>query len=805
MKLLACHIENFGKLSDFSMDFSDGMNVISEENGWGKTTLAAFLKAMLYGLDARKEPGAYDKERGIYHPWQGGIFGGTLDFEAAGHSWRISRTFGKTEKADEFHLYDLSTMLENEAFSSNVGLELFDLDSASFKRSIFIGQNDCTCTSTDSIHAKLGNLAENTNDINNYESACLKLKDALNHLSPNRVTGSIKRRRQLIEQLGVEIRSLDAAEEGYAQLQELYDAKAEEKEHLLQERQQQAAALQEVSRESALQEKRAQYEALLTDARQLGETCRNYQNRFPAGVPDEEDLRRLTGTVRQMAETEATIRNLGTDEEEKRNYERLSERFAEGAPDKETITKYIEKQHELAAMKEKLEEARQEEQEMQTKLDSEPLPEEKHKKASWPVGSVIGVLMIAAALLGLGGSIAIRIYMSSLSFARYAPAVGFMFAGVLCIVSSVFFQMGRKQKEQQKKLLEEEQEESRRRQSERLESLLALQERIAGQEKQIEECSEEIRVFLESCHQEAQPEQYVPALYELSNEAERFARLQQTKDALEEAGETQKELQAQVDAFAQQYHLQLQGDLAAELTDIQTRAAEYRIAKQSYERALWKLQQFEAQNDTKRLLEEEHSGNTLEEVNASIREIDLQIEEARDTIEQYRRQMEQLQQQIDLKADREEELRRNQSLQEDDIHRYEIMECTQEYLHRAKESFTAQYMAPISDGFRKYYGMLAESAQEEWQINANIQLQVRQAGQMRETQMLSSGYQDLIGICMRLALADAMYQEEKPFLILDDPFVNLDDAKVEAGKRLIQAVSEEYQTIYFTCHHSRKP
>ena len=58
---------------------------------------------------------------------------------------------------------------------------------------------------------------------------------------------------------------------------------------------------------------------------------------------------------------------------------------------------------------------------------------------------------------------------------------------------------------------------------------------------------------------------------------------------------------------------------------------------------------------------------------------------------------------------------------------------------------------------------------------------------------------------MRLALVDAMYGEEKPFLILDDPFVNLDQEKVTAGNELLNEVSKEYQVIYFTCHDSRNP
>jgi uncharacterized protein YhaN len=57
---------------------------------------------------------------------------------------------------------------------------------------------------------------------------------------------------------------------------------------------------------------------------------------------------------------------------------------------------------------------------------------------------------------------------------------------------------------------------------------------------------------------------------------------------------------------------------------------------------------------------------------------------------------------------------------------------------------------------------------------------------------------------MRFALVDAMYQGEKPFLVLDDPFVNLDEDKMEKGTRLLKQISREYQILYFTCHESRE-
>ena len=52
MKLLSLHVEGFGRLSELDMRFDGGLNCLHRKNGWGKSTLAVFIKAMLYGLPA---------------------------------------------------------------------------------------------------------------------------------------------------------------------------------------------------------------------------------------------------------------------------------------------------------------------------------------------------------------------------------------------------------------------------------------------------------------------------------------------------------------------------------------------------------------------------------------------------------------------------------------------------------------------------------------------------------------------------------------------------------------------------------
>ena len=63
--------------------------------------------------------------------------------------------------------------------------------------------------------------------------------------------------------------------------------------------------------------------------------------------------------------------------------------------------------------------------------------------------------------------------------------------------------------------------------------------------------------------------------------------------------------------------------------------------------------------------------------------------------------------------------------------------------------------------------------------------------------------QDMLNICMRLSLADALYDGEKPMLILDDPFVNLDDDRLINAMELLKKLAEDRQIIYLTCHSSR--
>ena len=188
MLLKRCEIQGFGKLQEFTYEFTEGYNVICAENGWGKSTFAAFLRAMFYGLpQAGSRTKLEEAERRKYRPWNGGVMGGSLVFEVNRKEYKVERTFGKKESEDTFRLIDLSTNLESEDFSEELGKELFGLDKEAYSRSTYLPQSKIFDGGmNDSIGKKLGRMAEGEEESGNFDKAYEKLDELRKKYVPDR-------------------------------------------------------------------------------------------------------------------------------------------------------------------------------------------------------------------------------------------------------------------------------------------------------------------------------------------------------------------------------------------------------------------------------------------------------------------------------------------------------------------------------------------------------------------------------------------------------------------------------------------
>ena len=226
MKLISMHVDAFGSLHNYDYNFEEGLNVVLHDNGWGKTTMAAFLKAMLYGYDTKRSKDITENERKRYLPWQGGKYGGSLDFEAEGVRYRIYRTFGETPRFDTAKIVNLDTKTTARIPTGKIGETLFHLDASAFQRSVFINQNGLSIDgAASSIHTRLNTLVSQANDVSAYDGAIASLTQEIKVYEKTGARGQlgdiarqINKLEQTRDQLEKVISEQDAARERISEL-----------------------------------------------------------------------------------------------------------------------------------------------------------------------------------------------------------------------------------------------------------------------------------------------------------------------------------------------------------------------------------------------------------------------------------------------------------------------------------------------------------------------------------------------------------------------------------------------------------
>ena len=136
--------------------------------------------------------------------------------------------------------------------------------------------------------------------------------------------------------------------------------------------------------------------------------------------------------------------------------------------------------------------------------------------------------------------------------------------------------------------------------------------------------------------------------------------------------------------------------------------------------------------------------------------------------------------------------------------RLAAIQAAKELLIRARSNMASCYLAPVEKKCKEYAQILSESESETLRLTAEGAPIIEENGSLKPLAHYSAGAKDLIGLCTRLALAEAAFEKSSsPVLILDDPLVNLDDETTRRAKRLIRTLSKKYQIVYFTCKTER--
>lgn len=843
MRLIQCHIENFGKLHDHTEEFEQGCNVFCENNGWGKSTFAAFIRVMLYGFEGENKRRGIENERKRYWPWQGGSYGGQLTFEANGGRYTVTRIFSEKKQNDIFELRDADTNLESTDFTENLGEELFQINSESFMRTVFIGQNDCITRSTDSINAKIGNLTDNMNDLDCYEKAYGALQNLLNKMNPRRKTGTIYQMKDRITHMQTAVASGESIEESIQKYNVLI---LHENETLQQKKAEQTKIYALQKKVSLLQDvkaKRSAYEQLCVDFAEKERLKKETAAMFPGGMPEETELQEYLNACSDMEQAghAAGIYRL-TDQEEEQ-FEALSRKYQNGitnlkSPDHDGEDESVDEVSGLIGLWNERNTRKSvhfmKEAALQT-MEAAAQAEKKNTTGRKPILSILG---IAVAILGVVLCIRMMI-----------PGLVLIAAGAVLVIA--YLAGGRRSCDVQRALGRSDSVDqgTRRRGgfgdqgTQENDALKNLEKEICEDETFIRNTDQKVSLFLNRygyAFDEADAgdklqkilAEIIQQAQELQNNVQRYNRLKEKNLNYQISCEKYEWNRQFVMAGIRKMGLIPADNLKEQLQSIWRNRIICINGQKEYDTAKAKKQDFEVRNDMEKILaavpDTELPG--LEELNRQQTRLDEEIESIRSKLHIYHVQMESLREKYDDWTETKERLSAAKEEAASQKIKYRQLQKAQEYLTKAKESLTARYMEPLMKCFSGYYQIVlgetegsrvrgdraenvndkAEAAAcgavipaDQYRMDANINITVEEQGLQRETHYLSTGYQDLIGLCMRFSLVDAMYRGEKPFLILDDPFVNLDDEKIIGGRKLLESIAKEYQVIYFTCTSGR--
>ncbi len=697
MRLIRCHIENFGGLHDVTVEFEQNFHLICEPNGWGKSTLAAFIRIMFFGFEGEGKRKGIENERKRFEPWQGGVFGGQITFETGGRTYTAARIFADKKANDSFELRDAATNLKSGDFSENLGEEIFAINGESFARTVFLGQNDCVTGTTDSINAKIGNLTDNMNDLNCYEKASAALQDAQNGLTPRRKTGTLSRLNDEITRMQTEAAQSTSLGDTIREL----EGREREARRLLEEnRQKQDETFQLTGRVSRAQDalaRRREYTQLCDACAQTEEAYRGTEDYFPGEVLSEEELSACMSACDAMDRAAEGMRIYELTPEEADQLAAL-ERADEGTTEKEG-----------------------------------PLKKENSKR--WLIFLICGIVLAGVSFGVFFG------------ISRFWPWIAAAAAGIVLIAVGLIFRAGDSKKAAREA------------------------ERVGRMERELAE--------------------------------ERSVRKSTLRGKLQSYQNCRSEYEKNRDWIAEQIRrmgLLPEEFVRTQLQEIWRRRIEWQNAKKEAEAARNRKQEFENANDMSFLMENKSEDlPSLEELNDRQRQSENQAEEIRQQADAYRDQLRVLREKYDILAETQENLAAALEKRDRLQKQYDQVKLAGECLTVAKEAMTAKYMDPLMRSFSEYYRIVTGEEAARYRMDANVNLTVDEYGMLRDTACLSRGYQDLIGLCLRFALVDAMYQEEKPFLILDEPLINLDEEKEAGGKLLLEAVSQRYQLICFSC------
>ncbi len=829
MKLLSCYISAFGGLSDYDIDFSSNVTCVLEQNGFGKTTLAAFIKAMFYGMEtANKRTATVESsERVRYFPWNNSKFGGHLTFSLGDKNYRIIRFFDRDSAArDSFQLVDADSGRECNDFSEKIGLEIFGVDEDGFKRSVFSNGEPCLDALPASVRSKISNMVDAADDFDDYEKALKKLTDLRKDLDTK--NGAIANSDRKIEQAKIERERCKKDDEEFLRLSQ----KAQELEGQGKQIAAELSALNKklelAAREEADAVRLEHYDKLKAQIAALEQENEALKQKYRGALPTDAQIIRLEELLKSYDEgtllLSAEMAKLSKEE-----YKNLEKLFALSLPSDEELKEISEKLRDADICSNQLSELSKKAEVLKNQLElsgvrlqkdvsDDDLMEIRLSASKTAVVSGkktnFAQLFVLTALVLVAG---IAVSFVELIVGIVVAAVGAVGLIAVMLLSSVKKMIGagslsEGERDRVRQFLKDfgfAPDADVNLAVDRVKSALAVSKELSSVRSNIEAAKEqndarlkEIDAFLGG---------YIPSFEDrassfdfLKTGVSRY--VNEVLPAADKKRALEKEIKgagAEIYSILLSLGIENAAELKVAVSEIKEDSAKYKDSCLSLDKLKKEAEQSFVENKLSEIsvsddfetteqisLKKQGLEDILKNLNAEL----AQIRQNMQPLMSAKAEFNELEELIDGERERREQY----------MSRYNVVLKTIDLLKIAKTELSKKYAGSISTAFERYSSLFFGEGAADFLMGADLSLTVNREGMGRAANQFSEGQRSVMDVCLRLSLIDAMFEKEKPFIVLDDSFSALDEENFKKAAELIKSVSDDIQIVYFTCHSSRK-
>jgi len=149
----------------------------------------------------------------------------------------------------------------------------------------------------------------------------------------------------------------------------------------------------------------------------------------------------------------------------------------------------------------------------------------------------------------------------------------------------------------------------------------------------------------------------------------------------------------------------------------------------------------------------------------------------------------------------EEELEGLQEALKHEERRVKVYELAREFISQARTEILSSAEEALEKEIQRYLAVFTNGKYKQVKVNKEaleFGVYSDEKGDWVKPEELSGGVIDEFYLAFRLALAELIFGNKKPPLILDDPFVNFDSVRLANTLNFFKTLASDYQIIIFT-------